>query len=64
MNQGSFVTALAVTVCGYFKEDQHTYIAESLQRESAKVEELRNYLDNQPTISGLCYLPFNMVILL
>ena len=53
-----------VDILGFAKEEQQAFIKESLKRKPEKIVELENYLDGHPNISSLCYIPFNMVILL
>ena len=55
-----------VEVLGFTKEEQVKFIQQTLQGEieSHKVNELTQYLKDHLTISSLCYIPFNMVILL
>lgn len=53
-----------VDILGFTKDEQQAFIEESLKGQSGKIKELSNYLDCHPNISSLCYIPFNMVILL
>ena len=55
-----------VEVLGFTKEEQVKFIQHTLQGdvERHKVSELTQYLKDHSTISSLCYIPFNMVILL
>ena len=53
-----------VDILGFTKDEQQAFIEESLKGQSEKIKELSNYLDCHPNISSLCYIPFNMVILL
>jgi len=53
-----------VDILGFAKEEQQAFIQESLKGKSEKIEELRKYLESHPNIGSLCYIPFNMVILL
>ena len=55
-----------VEVLGFTKEEQVKFIQQTLQGdvEWEKICELTQYLKDHLTISSLCYIPFNMVILL
>ena len=52
-----------IEILGFTKEDQRNYMIRSLQ-EDQNVDELIEYLGYYPTISSLCYIPFNMTVLL
>ena len=53
-----------VEIVGFTKEDQLDYIQTALQGDKSKVEKLTHYLQSNPTINALCYIPLNMTILL
>ena len=55
---------IKVDILGFFKEEQHQYIVQSLQRQPQKVEKLTCYLRDHLNISHLCLVPFNLAILL
>ena len=53
-----------VEILGFSKEDQHRYFTRSLQDEPDRLHELIKYLNDHPTIKSLCFVPFNMTVLL
>ena len=54
---------IRVDILGFAVEDQKLYIKQSLKGQPHAVKELIEYLNGNLTISGLCFIPFNMVIL-
>ena len=50
-----------VEILGFTKEDRQSYISSSLKGDIAP---LTKYLDKHVTISSLCFIPFNMTMLL
>ena len=53
-----------VEIVGFTEEDRLDYIQTALQGDKSKVEALTLYLQSNPTINALCYIPLNMTILL
>ena len=53
-----------VEIVGFTEEDRLDYIQTALEGNDDKVEGLRLYLQSNPTINALCYIPLNMTILL
>ena len=53
-----------VEIVGFTKEDRFDYIQTALQGDDDKIEALTFYLQTNLTINALCYIPFNMTILL
>ena len=53
-----------VEIVGFTEEDRLDYIQTSLQGNDNKIEALTLYLQSNPTINALCYIPLNMTILL
>jgi len=53
-----------VDILGFSKEEQYHYIEQSLKGQPQSIEKLTGYLQDHLTISSLCLVPFNMVILL
>ena len=51
-----------VEILGFTTEDQKSFIKESFTN-SVQMEELTMYLNTNPTICSLCYIPFNLTIL-
>ena len=55
---------IKVDILGFAHKERTAYIKESLEGQPEKIEELTKYLDNHLTINGLCFTPFNMIVLL
>ena len=53
-----------VEVLGFSEEDQTHFIQQSLEGQEEKISHLKRYLTTHPTIVNLCFVPFNMTILL
>ena len=53
-----------VEIVGFTEEDRLDYIQTALENNDEQVKALRNYLQSNPTINALCYIPLNMTILL
>ena len=53
-----------VEILGFSEEDQQHFIEHSLEDDEKQQQELKKYLRDHPTISNLCYIPFNMTVLL
>ena len=51
-------------IVGFTEEDRLDYIKTALQGNDDKVKALTLYLQSNPTINALCYIPLNMTILL
>ena len=54
---------LRVDILGFTEEQQKHYIEHSLNNQS-QIKQLTTYLDQHSIISSLCYLPFNILLLL
>ena len=54
---------LRVDILGFTEEQRKHYIEHSLKDQS-QIEQLTTYLDQHNIISSLCYLPFNLLLLL
>ena len=52
-----------VEILGFSEEDQQHFVEHSLEDDEQK-QELKKYLQDHPAISNLCYIPFNMTVLL
>jgi len=57
------ISSCQVDILGFTKEKQHDFFKTSLGEQSAKLNELTEYLDSHPTISNLCFIPFHATIL-
>jgi len=53
-----------VEVLGFSEEDQTHFIQQSLEGQEEKISQLNKYLTTYPTIASLCFVPFNLTILL
>ena len=53
-----------VEILGFSEEDQTRFILQSLEGQEEKISHLNKYLTTHPTIAGLCFIPFNMTILM
>ena len=58
------VTDCRVEIVGFTEEDRLDYIQNALEGNDDKVKALTIYLQSNPTINALCYIPLNMTILL
>ena len=52
-----------VNILGFTEAEREHYIKESLKSQPRKINELTQYLQGHSTISSLCFIPFNLVIL-
>ena len=55
---------IRVDILGFAKEERKLYIEQSMKGQPHAVKELTEYLEGDLTINGLCFIPFNMVILI
>ena len=55
---------IRVDILGFAEDERKLYIEQSLKEQPHAVKELTEYLDGNLTINGLCFIPFNMVILI
>ena len=53
-----------VEILGFSEKDQQHFIEHSLKDQPHKISELKQFLKCHSTISNLCFIPFNMTILL
>ena len=53
-----------VEIVGFTEEDRLDYIQTALENCDEQVKALHYYLQSNPTINALCYIPLNMTILL
>ena len=52
-----------VDILGFTEAERQHYIKESMKDQPHKTDELLQYLQSHSTISGLCFVPFNIVVL-
>ena len=55
---------IRVDILGFTESERDHYITQSLRGQPDKVRELKDYLFQHSSIDSICYIPFNMVILL
>ena len=53
-----------VEIVGFTEEDRLNYIQTALEGKDDQVKPLQMFLQSNPTINALCYIPLNMTILL
>ena len=56
--------SVRVDILGFAEEERKLYIEQSLKGQPLAIKELAKYLEDNLTISSLCYIPFNMVALI
>ena len=54
---------IRVDILGFTEAEREHYIKESLKGQPQKIDELTQYLRGHSTISNLCFVPFNIVVL-
>ena len=52
-----------VDILGFTETEREQYIKESMKGQQQKIDELTQYLQDHSTISSLCFVPFNIVVL-
>ena len=55
---------IRVDILGFTETEREHYIKQALQDQPQKIKELTQYLYQRPFVDSLCFIPFNMVILL
>ena len=55
---------LRVDILGFTEKERNYHIQETLQGQPYKIKELTQYLEHHLTISSLCYIPFNLIVLI
>ena len=53
-----------IDILGFTKKDRQNYISSSLEQKTEDICRLIKYLDSHLSISSLCFIPFNMAMLL
>ena len=54
---------IRVDILGFTEAEREHYIKESMKGQPQKIDELTQYLQGHSTISSLCFVPFNLVVL-
>ena len=55
---------LRADILGFTEKERNHHIQEALQGQPHKIKELTQYLKHHLTISSLCYIPFNLIVLI
>ena len=55
---------IRVDILGFTETEREHYIKQALPDQPHKIEELTQYLHQQPSVDSICFIPFNMVVLL
>ena len=55
---------IRVDILGFTETEREHYIKQALTDQPHKIEELTQYLQQQPSIDSICFIPFNMAVLL
>ena len=55
---------IRVDILGFTEAEREQYIKQALPDQPDKIEELTEYLHQQPSVDSICFIPFNIVILL
>ena len=53
-----------VEILGFTKEDRTKYIHQSLEENAKEIKFIQEFLEKNPFIDSLCYIPLNMTILI
>ena len=53
-----------IEIVGFTEEDRLDYIQSAFRNSDDQVRALQHYLQSNPTINALCYIPLNMTVLL
>ena len=55
---------IRVDILGFTETERQHYIKQALPEQSHKIKELTQYLHQQPSVDSICFVPFNMAVLL
>ena len=55
---------IRVDILGFTETEREHYIKQALPDQPHKIKELIQYLQQQPSVDSICFIPFNMVVLL
>jgi len=56
--------SVQVEILGFTEEERVHYIQQAFKRQPHSIKKLTDYLDQHWTISSLCFVPFNMAVLI
>ena len=54
---------IRVDILGFTETEREHYIKQALRDQPHNIEELTQYLHQQPSVDSICFIPFNMVVL-
>ena len=57
-------STLRVDILGFTEAEREKFIQQSLKNQPDKILELTKYINEHSTISSLCFIPFNMLVLM
>ena len=55
---------IRVDILGFTETEREHYIKQALPDQPYKIKELTQYLQQQPSVDSICFIPFNMAVLL
>ena len=55
---------IRVDILGFTETEREHYIKQALPDQPHKIKELTQYLQQQPSVNSICFIPFNMAVLL
>ena len=55
---------IRVDILGFTETEREHYIKQALPDQPHKIKELTQYLQQQPSVDSICFIPFNMAVLL
>ena len=55
---------IKVDILGFTETEREHYIKQALPDQPHKIKELTQYLQQHPSVDSICFIPFNMVVLL
>ena len=58
-----YQATVKVDILGFTEVEREHYITQSMKGQPQKVDEVTRYLQNHSIISSLCFIPFNLVVL-
>ena len=58
------IADVRIEVSGFTDESKIEYIEQELKNQPDKINELQSYLENNPSLNSLCYMPMMLTILL
>jgi len=56
--------SIKIDILGFAEIEREQFVKQALKKQPQKIEELTQYLQHHITINSLCFVPFNMVVIL